>query len=88
MKKIIKFLLNKRLLLILASILAIIYSLTFVIAYFDGFIFYWGDYLWFAFSIALIFVVANFTPSVVLFLKEIHQNNLLDIKKQESKEVK
>mgnify|MGYP006178027361 CR=1 FL=1 len=88
MKKIIKFLLNKRLLLILTSILAIIYSLAFVIAYFDGFIFYWGDYLWFAFSIALIFVVANFTPSVVLFLKEIHQNNLLDIKKQESKEVK
>ena len=86
--KIIIALLNKKILLIIASILAFLYTLAFLIAYLDGFVFYWDDYLWLAFSIALIFVVANFTPSVVLFLKEIHQNNLLDIKKQESKEVK
>ena len=84
--KIINVLLNKKLLLIIASILAFLYILAFGIAFFDGFVFYWDDYLWLAFSIALIFVVANFIPSVVLFLKEVHQNNLEDIKEQELKE--
>ena len=84
--KIINSLLNKKILLIIASILAFLYTLAFGIAFFDGFVFYWDDYLWFAFSIALIFVVANFIPSVVLFLKEVHQNNLEDIKEQELKE--
>ena len=84
--KIINALLNKKILLIIASILVFLYTLAFVIAYFDGFVFYWDDYLWLAFSIALIFVVANFTPSLVSFLREIHQGNLEDIKKQELKE--
>ena len=48
---------------------------------------YWGDYLTFAFSIALIFAVANYTPSLVSHLIEIHQNNLEDIKEQELEEV-
>jgi len=78
--KIINALLNKRILLIIASILAFLYTLAFGIAFFDGFIFYWDDYLWLAFSIALIFVVANYIPSVVSFLREIHQSNLEDIK--------
>ena len=86
--KIINVVLNKKILSIIASILAFLYTLAFVIAYLDGFVFYWDDYLWFAFSLALIFVIANFIPSVVLFLKEIHQNNLEDIKEQELKEVK
>jgi len=81
----IKSLLNKKILLIIASILAFLYILAFVIAYFDGFLFYSDDYLWLAFSIVLIFVVANSIPSVVLFLKEVHQNNLEDIKEQELK---
>ena len=85
--KIINALLNKKILLIIASILAFLYNLAFVIAYSDGFVFYWDDYLWFAFSIALIFVIANFIPRVVLFLKEVHQNNLEDIKEQELEEV-
>ena len=84
--KVINFLSNKKILLIIASILALLYTLAFVIAYFDGFVFYWDDYLWFAFSVAFIFVVANYIPSVVLFLKEVHQNNLEDIKEQELKE--
>jgi len=84
--KIINVLLNKKILLIIALILAFLYTLAFVIAYLDGFVFYWDDYLWLAFSIALIFIVANFIPSVVLFLKEVHQNNLEDIKEQELKE--
>ena len=84
--KIINSLLNKKILLIIASILAFLYTLAFGIAIFDGFVFYWDDYLWLAFSIALIFVIANYIPSVVLFLKEVHQNNLEDIKEQELKE--
>ena len=84
--KIINALLNKKILLIIASILAFLFTLAFMISYLDGFVFYWDDYLWFAFSIALIFVVANYIPSVVLFLKEVHQNNLEDIKEQELKE--
>ena len=86
--KIINVVLNKKILSIIASILAFLYILAFVIAYLDGFVFYWDDYLWFAFSLALIFVIANFIPSVVLFLKEVHQNNLEDIKEQELEEVK
>ena len=85
--KIINALLNKKILLIIASILAFLYTLAFGIAFFDGFVFYWDDYLWLAFSIALIFVIANYIPSVILFLKEVHQNNLEDVKEQELKEV-
>ena len=84
--KIFNVLLNKKILLIIASILAFLYTLAFVIDYLDGFVFYWDDYLWLAFSIALIFVIANYIPSVVLFLKEVHQDNLEDIKEQELKE--
>ncbi len=81
-----KLLLNKKTLLIIASILALLYTLAFMIVYFNGFIFYWDDYLWLAFSIALIFVVANYTPSLVSFLREIHQNNLKDIVEKELEE--
>ena len=77
--KIIDVLFNKKILLIIASILAFLYTLAFVTAYLDGFVFYWDDYLWLTFSLALIFVIANFIPSVVLFLREVHQNNLEDI---------
>ena len=87
MKKIINFLLNKKLLFKVASILAFLFTLAFVISHFNGFVFYWDDYFWFAYSIALIFVVANYTPSLVLYLIEIHQNNLEDIKEQELEEV-
>ena len=77
--KIINVLLNKKILLIIALISAFLYTLAFVTAYLDGFVFYWDDYLWLTFSLALIFVIANFIPSVVLFLREVHQNNLEDI---------
>ena len=86
--KIINTLLNKKILLIIASILAFLYTLAFGIAFFDGFVFYWDDYFWFAFTIAVMFVVANFIPSAVLFLKDVHQNNLEDIKEQELEQVK
>ena len=86
--KIINVLLNKKILLIIASILAFLFALAFVIAYFDGFVYYWDDYLWLAFSITLIFAVANYIPTLVSFLREVHQSNLEDIKEQELKEAK
>ena len=85
MKKIINFLLNKKLLLKVASILAFFFALAF---FSIPLAVYWGDYLWFAYSIALIFVVANYTPTLVSYLIDIHQNNLEDIKEQELEEVK
>jgi hypothetical protein len=85
--KIINALLNKKILLIIASILAFLYTLAFVISYFDGFVFYWDDYFWFAYTIAIIFGVAHYIPILVSYLMEIHQSNLDDIKEQELKEV-
>jgi len=79
----IKLLLNKKLLLIIASILTSLYILAFVVSYFDGFVFYSDDYFWFAYTIAVIFAVAHYTPILVSYLMEIHQSNLDDIKEQE-----
>ena len=76
-------LLNKKLLLIIASLLAFLFSLAFVISYFDGFVFSSNDYFWFTYTIAAIFAVAHYTPILVSYLMEIHQNNLKDIKEQE-----
>ena len=77
-----KLLLNRKALLIIASILALLFTLVFVISHFNGFVFYWDDYLWFAYSIALIFAVAYYIPDFVSFLIDIHQSNLEDIKEQ------
>ena len=85
MKKIINFLLNKKLLFKVASILAFFFALAF---FSIPLAVYWDDYFWFAYSIAVIFTVANYTPSLVLYLIEIHQNNLEDIKEQELEEIK
>ena len=85
MKKIINFLLNKKLLFKVASILAFFFALAF---FSIPLAVYWGDYLWFAYSIAVIFTVANYTPTLVSYLIDIHQNNLEDIKEQELEEVK
>ena len=84
MKKIINFLLNKKLLFKVASILAFFFALAF---FSIPLAVYWGDYLWFAYSIALIFVVAHYTPILVSYLMEIHQHNLEDIKEQELEEL-
>ena len=77
-----KLLLNRKTLLIIASILALVFTLAFVISHFDGFVFYLYDYLWFAYSIALILALAYFIPDFVSFLIDIHQSNLEDIKEQ------
>jgi DMSO reductase anchor subunit len=88
MKKIINFLLNKNLLLIIASIMALLLTLSIVIIYFDGFVFYWDDYFWFAFFIALILTAPYYIPALVSNLIDIHQNNLEDIKEQELEKAK
>ena len=88
MKKIINFLLNKNLLLIIATILAILFTLAFAISHFNGFVFYWDDYFWFAFFIVLIFTAPYYIPALVSNLIDIHQNNLEDIKQQELEKVK
>ena len=85
MKKIINFLLNKKLLFKVASILAFFFALAF---FSIPLVVYWDDYFWFAYSIAVIFTVANYTPTLVSYLIDIHQNNLEDIKEQELEEIK
>ena len=85
MKKIINFLLNKKLLFKVASILSFFFALAF---FSIPLAVYWDDYFWFAYYIALIFVVANYTPTLVSYLMEIHQHNLEDIKEQELEKVK
>jgi len=82
--KIINLLLNKKLLLVIASILALLLTLAFFMVPLAH---YWDEYFWLAYFIAVIFLVANSIPTVVTYLKEIHQNNLEDIKEQELKEV-
>ena len=83
--KIINFLLNKKLLLIIASIISALFTLAFMMGglYIDG----WSDVLWFVYFIGFIFLVAKYTPNLVLHLKEIHQSNLKDAEEQELKEV-
>ena len=88
MKTINNFLLNKTLLLIITSIIAILFTLSLVIIYFDGFVFYWDDYFWFAFFIACILTAPYYIPALVSNLIDIHQNNLEDIKQQELEKAK
>ena len=83
MKKIINFLLNKNLLLIITSILALFFTLAFFSNPLDR---HWYDILWFGYSILVIFAVAHYIPVLASFLMDIHQSNLKDIKKQELEE--
>ena len=82
--KVINFLLNKKLLLIIASIISALFILAFMMGdlYIDG----WGDVFWFVYFIGFIFVVAKYTPDLVLHLKKIHQSNLEDAEEQELRE--
>ena len=83
--KIINFLLNKKLLLIIASIISALFTFAFMMS--DLYIVGWSDVLWFVYFIGFIFLVAKYTPNLVLHLKEIHQSNLKDAEEQELKEV-
>ena len=79
--KVINFLLNKKLLLIIASIISVLSTLAFMMSglYIDG----WVEVFWFVYFIGCIFVIAKYTPELVLHLKKIHQSNLEDAEEQE-----
>ena len=79
--KVMNFLLNKKLLLIIASIISALFTLAFMMSglYIDG----WVEVFWFVYFIGCIFVIAKYTPELVLHLKKIHQSNLEDAEEQE-----
>ena len=79
--KVINFLLNKKLLLIIASIISAVLTLAFMMNV-DG----WVEVFWLVYFIGFIFVVARYTPDLVLHLKKIHLSNLEDAKEEEFKE--
>ena len=79
--KVINFLLNKKLLLITASIISA--HLTFAFVMIDEYKRGWGEVFWFIYFIGFIFLGAKYTPDLVLHLKKIHQSNLEDAEEQE-----
>ena len=83
--KVINFLLNKKLLLITASIISA--HLTFAFMIVDEYNRGWGEVFWFVYFIGFIFVGAKYTPDLVLHLKNIHLSNLEDSEEQELREV-
>ena len=82
--KVINFLLNKKLLLIIASIISAVFTLAFMMSglYIDG----WVEVFWFVYFIGFIFIIAKYTPDLVLHLKKIHLSNLEDAEEQDLKE--
>ena len=82
--KVINFLLNKKLLLIIASIISALFTLAFIMSglYIDG----WAEVFWFVYFIGFIFIIAKYIPELVLHLKKIHLSNLEDAEEQELKE--
>ena len=81
--KVINFLLNKKLLLIIASIISALFALGFMMSglYIDG----WVEVFWLVYFIGFIFLVAKYTPELVLHLKKIHLSNLEDAEEEEVK---
>ena len=83
--RVINFLLNKKLLLITASIISIHFTFAFMMT--DEYNRGWGEVFGFIYFIGLIFMVAKYTPDLVLHLKKIHLSNLEDADEQQLKEV-
>ena len=79
--KVINFLLNKKLLLITASIISA--HLTFAFVMIDEYIRGWGEVFWFVYFIGFVFLGAKYLPDLVLHLKKIHQSNLEDAEEHE-----
>ena len=82
--KVINFLLNKKLLLITASIISahLVFAFMMIDEYNRG----WGEVFAFAYFIVLILAGAKYTPDLVLHLKKIHLSNLEDAEEQELRE--
>ena len=79
--KVISLLLNRKLLLIIASIISTLFTFAFMMI--DEYNRGWGEFFWFVYLIGLIFVIVNYIPGIVIHLKKIHQSNLEDSKEQE-----
>jgi hypothetical protein len=79
--KVISLLLNRKLLLIIASIISALFTFAFMMI--DEYNRGWGEFFWFVYLIGLIFVIVNYIPGIVIHLKKIHQSNLEDSKEQE-----
>ena len=79
--KVINFLLNKKLLLIIASIISALITFGFVLTneYYRD----WIEVFWLVYFIGLFFVGAKYTPDLVLHLKKIHLSNLEDAEEEE-----
>ena len=88
MKKLINFLTLKNILLIIASLLSMIMIMIQLIHYIDGTL-TWSIFFFCLGIIYISFLMAHIFPKlpIVTFLREIHQNNLEDIKEQELKEI-
>ena len=89
MNKIINFLSFKNILLIIASLFSMIMIIAQLIYYLYGAL-TWGIFFLCLGIIYTSFLIAHTLPkiSIITFLREIHQNNLEDIKEQELEEVK
>ena len=83
--RVINFLLNKKLLLITASIISIHLAFAFIMT--DEYDRGWGQVFEFAYLIVLIIVGAKYTPDIILHLKKIHLSNLEDATEEELREV-
>jgi hypothetical protein len=89
MKKLINFLTLKNILLIIASLFSMIMIIAQLMHYLYGTL-TWGIFFLCLGIIYISFLIAHIFPKlpIVTFLREIHQNNLEDIKKQKLEEVK
>ena len=79
--KVINLLLNKKLLLIIASIISALITFGFMMT--DEYYRDWAELFWLIYFIGLIFAGAKYTPDLVLHLKTIHQSNLEDAEEEE-----
>ena len=79
--KVINFLLNKKLLLVIALILSAVITFGFIMT--DEYYRDWVEVFWLIYFIGLIFAGAKYTPKLVLYLKKIHLSNLEDAEEQE-----
>ena len=88
MKKIINFLTLKNILLIIASLFSMIMIIAQLMHYLYGTL-TWGIFFLCLGIIYISFLIAHIFPKlpIIDFLREIHQNNLEDIKEQELEEV-
>ena len=88
MNKIINFLTLKNILLIIASLLSMIMVIILSIHYYDNEL-TWGIFFGSLGLVAISFLLAQIFPKlpIITFLREIHQNNLEDIKEQELKDI-